>query len=200
MDLVLFYSSRNRPLKSAVGLLVLVFVCGLLVSAAVSANEAADRRIQISLPIFPRIVAVDLGFQKKLLPKDKVLLIFLYETDKANAMKLVELLKDKLSNVAGFKFTARAVSVRDQLAGTAAVPTAMYLAEHFAEQTFMSVLEYSVTQHRILFSPFAGDVERGATAGISITSRVKPFFNIKTLKRADITINPVLLKLSKRHE
>jgi hypothetical protein len=51
-----------------------------------------------------------------------------------------------------------------------------------------------------MFSPFVGDVERGATAGIAITSRVKPFFNVKTLKRADIDINPILMKLSKRYE
>jgi hypothetical protein len=197
---MLFYSSRKRRMSSLIRWLGLVFVYGILAFTAVSANEAADRRVQISLPIFPRIVAVDDNFKKKLMPKDKVLLVFLYESDKDNAVKLAESLRAKLNNVAGLKFTAQAVSVRDQLADTNSVPTALFVTERFSEKTFVPVLEYSVKQQRILFSPFVGDVERGATAGISITSRVKPFFNVKTLQRAEIKINPVLMKLSKRHE
>ena len=166
----------------------------------VYANDAVDRRIQISIPIFPRIVAVDEGFRKKLSAKDKVLLVFLYQSEKDKANRLAESLRAKLSNVAGLEFNAQAVSVHDQLASSAAVPTALFVAERLSLQTFELVLEYSIKQQRILFSPFAGDVERGASAGISITSRVNPYFNIKTLQRAAIEINPVLMKLSKRYE
>ena len=173
---------------------------GLLVSTELIANEAADRRVLISLPIFPRIVAVDEGFKNKLSPSGQVLLVFLYESDKNHAVILAESLRTQLSNVAGLKFSAHAMSVRDQLAATAAVPTALFITERFSEKSFVRVLEYSIKQQRILFSPFVGDVERGATAGLSITSRVKPFFNVKTLQRADIKINAVLMNLSKRYE
>ena len=166
----------------------------------VYANDAADRRIQISLPIFPRIVAVDEDFRNKLLNKDKVLLVFIYHSEKDKAERLAESLRVKLSNVAGLEFKAQAVSVREQLQASAKIPTALFVAERFSKQTFDLVLEYSIKQQRILFSPFAGDVERGAAAGISITSRVNPYFNIKTLQRAAIEINPVLMKLSKRYE
>ena len=175
-------------------------VFGVLWSINASANDVTDRRIQISLPIFPRIVAVDDAFKHKLLSKDKVLFVFIYVSNKDKAEQLAETLKQKLTNVAGLEFTAQAVSVQDQLAATAVVPTALYVTEHFPQKTFVAVLEYSTKHQRILFSPFAGDVERGATAGIAITSRVKPFFNITTLKRADIHINPVLMNLSKRYE
>ncbi len=197
---MLYYSNRKHRMSSLIGWLGFVFVYGLLESTAVCANEVADRRVQISLPIFPRIVAVDDDFKKKLLPKDKVLLVFLYEADKDNAEKLADSMRAKLSNVAGLEFIALAVSVRDQLAVTAPVPTALFITEHLSEQSFAPVLEYSVKQQRILFSPIVGDVERGATAGVSITSRVNPFFNVKTLNRANININAVLLKLSKRYE
>ncbi|WP_455211303.1 hypothetical protein [Kaarinaea lacus] len=169
-------------------------------SNVVYANDATDRRIQISLPIFPRIVAVDEDFRKKLSNKDKVLLVFIYQSDKDKAKSLAESLRAKLSNIVGLDFIAHAVSVRDQLEASAEVPTALFVAERFSKQTFELVLEYSIKQQRILFSPFAGDVERGAAAGISITSRVNPYFNIKTLQRAAIEINPVLMKLSKRYE
>ena len=197
---MLFFSSRNDRASAVKHLQGLVLVCCFLGLTAVSANDATDRRIQISLPVFPRIVAVDNHFHKKLLPKDKVLLVFLYESDKDKAETLAASLKEKLTNVAGLEFAAAAVSVREQLAADAPIPTALFAAELFSEKTFALILEYSVKQQRILFSPFVGDVERGATAGIAITSRVNPFFNIKTLKRADIDINAVLMKLSKRYE
>jgi hypothetical protein len=197
---MLFYTAYNSRFSTATWLLVLSLVYGLLTPTAVSASDPTDRRIQISLPIFPRIVAVDNDFHKKLLPHDKVLLVFLYESDKEKAVSLADALKGKLSNVAGLEFMAAAVSVRDQLVATATVPTALFVAEPLSEQLFASVLEYAVKQQRILFSPYVGDVERGATAGISITSRVNPYLNVKTLKRADININAVLMNLSKRYE
>jgi hypothetical protein len=197
---MLFYSNPNNRHLVFVWLLGLVSGLGLIWSLAARASDVADRRIQISLPIFPRIVAVDNGFRDKVLPKEKVLLSFLYESNKDKAEKLAEALKQKLTNVAGLEFTAQAVSVQDQLAAKALIPTALFVTEHFSQQTFVAVLEYSIKNQRIMFSPFVGDVERGATAGIAITSRVKPFFNVKTLKRADIDINPILMKLSKRYE
>lgn len=194
----MFYLRRKLPMRSVVGWLGIIFLFGLLVYSVAMADEAIDRRVQISLPIFPRIVAVDDDFKNKLLPKDKVLLVFLYETNKDNAVKLVDSLRGKISNVAGLDFVAQAVSVRDQL--NAQAPTALFITERLSRKSFVPMLGYSVNHKRILFSPFAGDVERGATAGVFITSRVQPYFNVKTLERAEIKINPVLLKLSKLYE
>jgi hypothetical protein len=52
----------------------------------------------------------------------------------------------------------------------------------------------------IVFSPFTGDVERGVVVGISVTNRVKPYFNIRALERSKIVINALLMKMSKRYE
>ncbi|KPJ95986.1 MAG: hypothetical protein AMJ53_01670 [Gammaproteobacteria bacterium SG8_11] len=197
---MLLYKLRDNRFSLVMRTLMHCVVCWLLGATALYADDATERRIQISLPVFPRIVAVDNDFKKKLLPKDHVLLVFVYESSQAQAQRYAESLKQKLTNVAGLQFTAKAISVHDQLGGKAPVPTALFAAERFSEQTFTLVVEYSIKQQRILFSPFVGDVERGAAAGIAITSRIKPFFNIKTLERAEIDINAVLMNLSKRHE
>ena len=181
-------------------LLVTMSSCWLIGLATVSADDTADRRVQISLPVFPRIVAVDNDFKQKLSPGNKVLLVFLYEFDKGKAQALAELLASKLNNVAGMEIATATVSVSDQLRDKSPVPTAIFVVEPFSELIFASLVDYSIKQHRILFSPYAGDVERGAMAGIAIGSRVKPFFNIKSLQRAGISINAVLLNLSKRYE
>ena len=69
-----------------------IIVAGLLVLLVLIpvgyANESTDRRVQISLPLFPRIVAVDSKFQNKLTGGNKVRLVFVYDRDKAKAKEL----------------------------------------------------------------------------------------------------------------
>lgn len=191
---------RGRIFSQLRWLLLSITCCWFIGQASVSADDTADRRIQISLPVFPRIVAVDNGFKQKLLPGNRVLLVFLYEADEDKARVLAESLESKLTNVAGLEFATVVASVTEQLASDATIPTAMFVTEQFSEQSFGAVVAFSIKQHRILFSPYAGDVERGAMAGIAIGSRVRPFFNMKSLQRGDIEINAVLLNLSKRYE
>ena len=192
--------NRGRFLRLLKWLLISFLGCWFISQASVSADDTADRRIQISLPVFPRIVAVDNDFKQKLLNNNKVLLVFLYEVDKDKAKSMAESLDGKLTNVAGMGVSTAILSVTEQMRGGATVPTALFVAEPLTEQAFAPVVEYCIQQHRILFSPYAGDVERGAMAGIAIGSRVKPFFNMKSLQRAGISINSVLLNLSKRYE
>lgn len=194
---MLYYQNRCR--LAIIRWISILLGCWLLGVLPVSADEATARRIQISLPVFPRLVAVDKDFKHKLIAANKVLFVFLYESDPDNAKFLAESLQKKLANVAGFEFEARAVSIEDQLAA-APVPTAMFITEPLNTQRFTQVLEYAINQRRLIFSPLVGDVERGAMAGIAITSRVKPFFNITSLRRAEININPLLMNLSKIHE
>ena len=96
---------------------------------------------------------------------------------------------------------ASAMSTNEMLGGNAEHHiTAIFLTERLNENLFKDVLAFSEKNNRIVFSPFTGDVERGATVGISVTNRVKPYFNLSTLKKSDIVINALLIKMSKRYE
>ena len=57
-----------------------------------------------------------------------------------------------------------------------------------------------MSEQIMVFSPYAGDVERGATVGIAIGNRVRPYFNIDTLNTSRVNILKKLLKVSKRYE
>jgi hypothetical protein len=191
-------ATRNFQIKEL--LVAWLTLIGVLHISPVLATDGDERRIQIALSIFPRIIAVDNDFQHKLNKNKKVLLVFVYATNKDKAQRLAEQLSINLTNVAGFPFTATAVSIKNQLMPEAAVPSAIFAAESFDADTFRDLLAYAADNHRILFSPYAGDVERGASAGVAITSRVKPFFNITTLEKSEVQINPVLMNLSQRYE
>jgi len=165
------------------------------------ADEEENRRVDISLSIFPRIVAVDNDFRSKLSPENKVKLAFLYNEDKERAQSLAKLLISKSKNIGGMRVTANIVSIKDMLSvSTETKPTAIFLSERLNKEDLDKIIDIAGKNNFIVFSPFTGDVERGVTVGISVTNRVKPYFNIQTLKNSNIVINALLMKMSKRYE
>ncbi len=52
----------------------------------------------------------------------------------------------------------------------------------------------------LVFSPFAGDVEAGAVAGIHISDQILPFLNLDQARRAGVRFKPFLLRVAHRHE
>ena len=165
------------------------------------ADEEENRRVDISLSIFPRIVAVDNDFRSKLSPENKVKLAFLYSEDNERAQSLAELLISKNKIIGGMRVTASTFSIKNMLNVSSGIkPTAIFLSERLNKEDLDKVVAFAEKNSFIVFSPFTGDVERGVTVGISVTNRVKPYFNIQALKNSNIDINALLMKMSKRYE
>ena len=165
------------------------------------ADEEEKRRVEISLSIFPRIVAVDNHFRSKLDGNDKVQLFFLYESNEDRAKELVDRLKLDNRSIGGKSVTAVTLSVSSVVQDlNKQIPTAIFLSERLSDNELIKVMKYAEEKNRLVFSPFSGDVERGVTVGISVTSRVKPYFNLPVLHRSNVAINALLMKMSKRYE
>lgn len=52
----------------------------------------------------------------------------------------------------------------------------------------------------LVFSPFAGDVESGAVAGIHVSDQVLPYVNLPQAARAGLSFRPFLLRVARRYE
>jgi hypothetical protein len=190
---------ENRSLARWV--LCVLLLLGVLVSSFAFADEKERRRVEISLSIFPRIIAVDNHFREKLGDDDIVRLYFVYDKDKENAQDLAEHMNKNVQGIGGREVLAQAVSV-DQavLAGEDSLPMALFISEHLGDAKLLRVLLFAEKYNRLVFSPFSGDVERGVVVGISVTNRVKPYFNVHALQRSKIVINALLMKMSRRYE
>lgn len=193
-------SSSFARFHATVVLLVCVFFMSMSWAGFLLASETSDRRVKISLSIFPRVIAVDNHFREKLTKDKKAYLVFVYDKDEAKSEELREVFRQKNTSVAGMELEVESVNFKQLLEPDAPRPTALFVTERLADDDFARLVAFAISKHIILFSPFAGDVERGATAGIAVTSRVKPYFNISTLKQSLIEINALLMKLSKRYE
>ena len=180
--------------------LLILIIAGCCITGIASANENMDRRVQISLSLFPKIVAVDNGFKTKLTGENKVRLVFVYDRNKFKANELAEELQKSSRNIENVAIDSISVPLDEQLQDYSVSPTAIFVAEPLGEEDFKRLVLYGIKKRVIVFSPFSGDVERGATVGLSITTRVFPYFNNNTLQESGLDINPVLLEMSKRYE
>jgi hypothetical protein len=170
-----------------------------LISDAI-ASEVNERRIEIGLSLFPRVLAVDMQFHNKLNDDKKARLAFVYVHDKDKATLLAKMLASKNSIIANVPVRAVAVSVDELKEKSSQRFTGMFVVEKLSTGNVEQAIQYSVKNSVILFSPFSGDVERGVSIGLLITSRVWPYLNNKTIKNAGIQLNELLVKISKQYE
>lgn len=185
---------------SRIWILVFGLMLGVGIASLGYADETEKRRVDISLSIFPRVIAVDNNFPEKVTDDEKVLLLFIYDRDKKTAEELTQRMEGDNSNIGGMGLSVGVMQAGELSRHKQDTPTALFLAERLERGQFTEVMKYAEKNNRLVFSPFSGDVERGASVGISVTNRVKPFFNLPVLKRSGIVIHPLLIKMSKRYE
>jgi len=178
----------------------ILFFATCLCAPLWAASERDELRIDIGLSIFPRVLAVDTQFQDKLTTQNQVRLAFVYSHDQKKANYLADLMLEKRSIIANAKVITEAVSIKELLKINPHKYAAIFVAEKLADEQMTVLVGISVTRSRILFSPFIGDVERGVTIGVMITSRVWPYLNMNTMKEAGINLNVLLVKYAKRYE
>lgn len=179
-----------------------VFVCflfGIIASGSLFADETEKRRIDISISIFPRIVAVDNHFREKLDKDNNAQLLFVYDSDKTFAQDVAARVGKDGNNIGGMSIMTRVISAADIFPKYDA-PVALFIVEKLSDAQLEKISTYAASVSRLVFSPFPGDVERGVMVGISVTNRVKPYFNMSALRRSKVVINALLMKMSKRHE
>ncbi|MDH5231067.1 MAG: YfiR family protein [Gammaproteobacteria bacterium] len=177
--------------------IIFILMTGNLYSES-NLSEELQRRVSISVSIFPKIVATDTGITTKLID-NQINLAVAYKTEKAYASALVADFNQRINKIRSSEAITQIVSIKN-LSLKHNNFSAIFLAEVLSDQEFAKLLAYAIKHHIILFSPFPGDVERGAIAGIAIEARIRPFFNLNSLKRAQIEISQTLIRISRTHE
>ncbi len=197
---------RDRPgyaasRRTGVGLCLLLpwLMLAALTAPPARAGDPATLRAGMALKIFPRIVAVDAGVAEKLTHDERLLLVLVFDRDQAAAEQYAERLRTEVAQIRDWPVDIAVADVAE-LGQADQPPSALLIVEPLPEQLFESLLEFGTEQRRMVFSPFSGDVERGATAGLHIGVRVTPSFNRNTLARSSIDIDPQVLRISKIHD
>ena len=193
----------KRVFRQAIILLVLVVLGGTSVIAYSADQETI--RIRIGLKLFRAILAADTHIDAKQNTDARLTLAVIYKNNKQQADVYTDMLQNlgkgqKQGKIKGIPITVQAIST-DHLEQLASTPFAgIYIVEELDNSSLQQLVNYAIEHHIISYSPFAGAVEQGISAGLSIGARVKPYINLQTLRRSELQLKPFFLKVSKHYE
>jgi len=180
------------------GLLGLLLLTLGLALGNVRADSYDERRVRSAARLMRALLAADEGLVSRH-PDGADVQVLILARNERKASPLGDLIAPtqnaEPSQVSGLKLS---VATRPSLpeADTPA-PDAIFLAEPLDTRDFTTLLFWCIDHRVILYSPFEGDVERGATAGLSIQAKVQPFVNRETLTASGIQLRAFFLDHSR---
>ncbi len=198
-------SGRNRGNgKGALRASPLAFLLLLLGLTLAVANASADnydeRRVRHGARLFRALLAADVGLPQKL-GADGKLHLLVYGADAGLAAEIGELIAPRDAGLIQqlSVIVERIEKLPAAEATDATAPVGLFLIEVTPDDEFERLVQWGITNKVIVYSPFEGDVERGAMAGLSIEAKVLPYVNLETLERSGVQLKPFFLKVAKHY-
>jgi hypothetical protein len=178
------------------GLLVLALGV-VLGSTPALADSQDERRVRTAARLFRALLAADVGIERKA-DADGRLDVAIYSPDAATAERVAVLIVPPDAaepvSVRGLPLRLRHI---DGLADDPPPPVALFLATPLAAAELDRLVGWSIRHRVILYSPFEGDVERGALAGLAIGAKVQPYLNQRSLSASQVVLKPFFLRVAK---
>jgi hypothetical protein len=168
--------------------------------AALASDATESRRVEIGLKLFRAMLAADLDLAQKAGGDSSVLVVLVYTEDRDRAERLAKAFGGPDGAAAepihGLKLAVEAASSAE-LPKTKKRVGGVFLAEPAPAVALKALVDYGVQNHVIVYSPFEGDVENGASGGLAVEAQVRPFVNLATLTASHINLKDFFLKVAK---
>lgn len=184
--------------KNLVFILIGIWLC-LTSVAALGENSFTERRISVGQKLFRSLLVAKLNYQNDMHSPNGFYVNLLYNDDAIKAKDLSEKLAKDLTVLHNHPVTIRPISLQHYLQENAPIAIGSFITENLADEQLEQVIEHSITNQHILFSPFEGDVEQGVMAGLSVESKVRPFVNMQALAQSQIELKSFFIKVSKQY-
>ncbi|WP_087462483.1 YfiR family protein [Oleiphilus messinensis] len=202
----LFSVFGQKRVGATLTVLCRLMLCVLFISSLyspVQADDAADRRIRTGLKLFRALMAADQNITQKKI-EGKLPVVILYASDLEEgisaATAFLKLGKgDAKGKIRGIPLDIKLQGEYSRIEAMATKPAAVFLAEPLPGEAMDELVKVCIKYRILLFSPFQGDVDRGAMGGLVIETRVRPYVNLDTLTAAGIQIKSFFLKVAKTH-
>jgi hypothetical protein len=185
---------RGQPRGSAGRLACLLLALGA--GRALLGDALEDRRTEAGLKLFRSILAADVDLAKKTVEDGKLLAVFLYTDDRKRAEELAQRLSGG-EPLHGLTVVAEVTSDASLSAYSERRPAGVFVAQVPPAAALKSVVQYGISRHVIVYSPFEGHVESGVLAGLAVEAQVRPYLNLATLNASSITLKEFFLKVAK---
>jgi len=161
------------------------------------ADEPADRRAWTGLDLFPSILAADADIAEKKRTDGALHLLLVYQDrqDLAESMRThlerVKKIQDIPIRVGISGIDELSDRVESSLAG-------IFLVEQAGDE-IETIIRLGRDHRAVVFSPFAGDVERGVSSGMITTDRILPYVNVEAMRLSGVRIKPFFLRIAEQY-
>ena len=156
-----------------------------------------QQRLNVGLKLFPAFLDADRNLDHRIGASGELPLLIVHEDQPQAADSAAASLR-ALATIRGLPIRPEIVTAA-QLAQLPNRPVAgIFVATSGIPR---ALLEQWTRHYQVLvFSPFVGDVERGAVAGIYVSDRILPYLNPAAAQHANLEFTPLFLRIAKRHE
>jgi hypothetical protein len=193
-------AAQSRLRRWLLAFAVAVIVTAVSVSASTArADDTDDRRVRAGARLFRSLLTAQVALESKA-ASDGALHVVVYGADTHLATEISALIA---ANGEPGKNSIHDLPVKIDNVGNlaelaqASQPAAVFLVSAQSEQDLAELIRWSAAAKIVLYSPFDGDVERGAAAGICIEAKVQPFLNLPALQAAGVEIKPFYVKVAR---
>ena len=168
---------------------------GLTATAGLWQEE--EQRLRVGLKIFPACLGAIDGLEARHSADGSLQVLVVYEGS-ADAAQDVAFSLGGIGKIHGLPLRVKTVAAAT-LDGYSELPVAgIFVASAGVGATRLKA--WSERFQALVFSPFAGEVEAGAVAGIAVADQVLPFINPRQAQRAGVRFKPFFLKVARQYE
>ena len=169
----------------------------LLISAFPAQADEQDALLKIHATLLPKTVLMDYQFEQKLIDNAIVVGVFCEKRGRFSAERLAKYILLKYKN--GIKDYPVKVKIfyYDNLPVSAMAATIYYFMP--ASANCISTTLELLQDERLIFSSDPADLRLGTIISIMVKQRVKPIINIDALRKRNISLRPVIMKISKMY-
>ncbi len=171
---------------------IMALAAATLLLSAPSRAEPFDRHRQdIAARLFPATLAADTGLRGRVDDGGRLRIHLVHLDNPYSCQRIRERLLER-GSIAGLLIEPLSIAAAELESQPAEPLGAVFVCQRLGDALGSAVV-YATRRGALLFSPFDGDVERGAHAGIRISDRILPLLNRRAVDEAGIQLKPFFL-------
>jgi hypothetical protein len=183
-------------LYARIGVILLCNLVPILGSTSL-AQDMLSPRLRIGINLLPAVVAANQSLAAT--DVNQELPIYLVYRDDSYRGEQLKQSINQVGKIRGRGLAAESISL-DALLDAEPQPLGVVFIAEPLDQQLPELIRFAQQQRLLLFSPFAGDVERGVTAGFQVTDKVLPQVNMASLKKSKIQLKAFFLRIAVKYE
>lgn len=166
-------------------------------STVALSSEHLTPRIQIGLNLVPAVLAANKKLNSEL-NQESLTIYIVYVHNKPGAIKSQTRL-ESIGHIRNHELKLEVIHLYDLIDRKIGSKDAIFINDNI-KHDLNKLIRFAHTQQVILFSPFKGDVKKGAMSGFEVSNKVLPAVNLKAMRNSNIELKAFFLRIAVKYD